>query len=593
MASLLLLGVCAAVFITAYFTYGRWLGERVFGLDPKRATPSHTQEDGVDFVPTRKEVLFGHHFTSIAGTGPIVGPAIAILWGWLPAVLWITLGSVFIGAVHDFGALMVSIRSKGQTIGDVAGRMVSPRVRVLFLIVLFFTLTVVVAIFGLVIATIFSIYPQTVLSVWTAMPLAACVGWWIYRRGGNLLGISLLALFLLYLTVVLGVWFPVDLTEILGIPLLAGADAGFFAGMKSVVVVWTVLLMAYCFLASVLPVWLLLQPRDYINSHQLYVALALLVAGVFAARPEIVAPVWNPDLAGAPPIMPFLFITIACGAISGFHCLVSSGTTSKQINSESDARFIAYGGMLTEGFLAVLVVIACAAGVGLHVAVDGVDYTGVDAWRQLYGVGWDKMQLRQTVGAFVEGAGNLIAAVGIPKAFAVNIVAVMVACFAATTIDTATRLHRYVIQELGGVLRVRALGNKYAATAVAVAAGGGLALLPGPQGPGSGGLVIWPLFGAVNQLLAGLALLVVTFYLRRTGRPYHFILAPLALMIVLPFWALAHQVFWDFIPGDKEILAVVGLSIMALQVWMVAEALALWRGARGPVQDGDAAPAGR
>ncbi len=581
MTSLLLVFLSAAAFIAAYHTYGRWLARRVFRVDAAAVPPSKALEDGVDFVPTPKAVLFGHHFTSIAGTGPIVGPAIAILWGWLPAVLWVVFGSIFVGAVHDFGALMVSLRSRGQTIGEVAGRLVNPRVRVLFLLVLFFTLTVVVAIFGLVIATIFSIYPQTVLSVWAAMPLATLVGLWIYKRGGHLFFPSVFALVVLYVTVVLGVRYPVDLTAILGIPLLAGPDAGFFAGLNSAVVIWTVLLLAYCYLASVLPVWLLLQPRDYINSHQLFVALILLVGGIFAARPDMVAPLWNPDVAGAPPIMPFLFITIACGAISGFHCLVSSGTTSKQLRNERDAQFIGYGSMLTEGMLAVLVIVACAGGIGLHVSVNGQDFSGVEAWRQLYGVGWEKMQLRQTVGAFVEGASNLMSAVGVPRAVAVNIVAVMVACFAATTIDTATRLHRYVVQELGGAFGVDALRNKYAATAVAVAAGGTLALLPGPQGPGSGGLVIWPLFGATNQLLAGLALLVVAFYLRRSGRPCWFILAPLVLMIVLPFWALVHQIFLDFLPKGKWTLTGVGLCILALQCWMVVEAMVLWRGAKG------------
>jgi len=319
MTSILIAILSGVGFIVAYHTYGRFLARKIFRVDPQAIVPSRELEDGIDYVPTRKEVLFGHHFTSIAGTGPIVGPAIAIFWGWLPALLWVLLGSIFIGAVHDFGALVVSLRSRGQSIGDIAGRMISPRARVLFLIVLFFVLMVVIAIFGLVIAVIFSNYPQSVLSVWVAMPVAVGVGFWIYRRGGHLLAPSLLALVILYAAVAAGVYLlPIDLSKLLGVPLFAGSDAGFFSGLNSVVVIWTALLLVYCFFASVLPVWMLLQPRDYINSHQLVVALILLVLGLGVAHPDMVAPAINGDVpADAPPMFPFLFITVACGAISG------------------------------------------------------------------------------------------------------------------------------------------------------------------------------------------------------------------------------------------------------------------------------------
>jgi len=568
-------------FFVAYHTYGRFLARRIFGLDPNAEVPSHQLEDGVDFVPTQRSVVFGHHFTSIAGTGPVVGPAIAVFWGWLPALVWVLVGSIFIGAVHDFGSLVVSMRSRGQTIGNVAARMISKRARILFLLVLFFALMIVLAIFGLVIAAIFSIYPETVLSVWIAMPLAVLVGFWIYRRGGGLLWPSLLALAVLYGAVVIGVeYLPISFGE--SVPLFGDPDAGFFGALKSSVVIWTAILLVYCFIASVLPVWVLLQPRDYINSHQLFVALILLVLGIFVAHPALVAPAISSDVpADAPPILPFLFITIACGAVSGFHCLVSSGTTSKQIKNETDAQYIGYGAMLVEGVLAVLVILACCAGLGMGIEKGGAILTGYDAWHGYYGSSWKDMKLAQNIGAFVEGGANMMAATGIARPVCVGIIAVMVACFAATTLDTATRLQRYVIQELGGALRIAPLTNKYAATTVAVVTGGIIAMIPGPAGvPGTGGLLLWPLFGATNQLLAGLAFMVIAFYLIRHSKPVWFLVGPAVLMLVLPAWAMSIQIK-EFYDTGNWLLFGVGVFVEVLQVWMIVEGFVMWHKAKG------------
>jgi len=564
-------------FIVAYHTYGRFLARKIFDLHPGARVPSEECYDGVDFVPTRKSVVFGHHFTSIAGTGPIVGPAIAVFWGWLPALLWVLVGSIFIGAVHDLGALVVSLRSRGQTIGDVAGRMISHRARLLFLLILFFALMIVLAVFGLVIAVLFSIYPQSVLSVWIAMPLAIAVGFWMHRGGGLLLP-SLGALGLLYVAVYVGVYYlPISFGAL---PLFPGPEASLAQSLGSTVVIWTILLLIYCFVASVLPVWVLLQPRDYINSQQLLVALALLMAGLFVARPEFVAPAMDLSVPGAPPILPFLFITIACGAVSGFHCLVSSGTSSKQLKNENDARYVGYGAMLLEGALAVLVIIACTAGLGMVINEDGVRVATPAAWEAFYRLEFSQMQLREAVGAFVQGAANMIHALGIPNELAVGIIATMVACFAATTLDTATRLQRYVVQELGLALKTPVLTNKYAATAVAVVTGGAMALTAGPQGPGSGGLLLWPLFGATNQLLAGLAFLVITFYLVRHSKPIWFLVVPLLLMIILPTWALVYQLLGFFEQGRYGLVGI-GLFVQALQVWMIVEAALMWRRAQG------------
>jgi carbon starvation protein len=593
-------------FIVAYHTYGRWLARKIFRLDPARKVPSETQADGRDFVPTRRAVVFGHHFTSIAGTGPIVGPAIAVFWGWLPALLWVLLGSVFIGAVHDFGALVVSLRSRGQTIGEAAGDAISPRARLLFLLILLFELTIVLAVFGLVIASIFSLYPESVLSIWLQIPIAVAVGVWVHRRTGSIVLPALLALAGMYVTIWLGTHLPLNLAAIL--PAGPGASP-----WLSPVAVWTILLLAYVFIASVLPVWVLLQPRDYINSNQLYVAMGLLIAGLMVAATRGQADLSSAPAvatggqvpADAPPLWPFLFITVACGAVSGFHCLVSSGTSSKQLRNEADAQSVGYGSMLLEGALAVLVIFACCAGVGMGTleklddpaaaggydwrevrADDGSKLTGERAWREAYPlktapdgrtVGW-RMPLGKKLGAFVEGGANFLSALGIPFKLGVGVLAVLLASFASTTLDTAARLQRYVLQELGETVHFRPLTNRYVATAVAVALGGALALLSG-RAPGLGGMVLWPLFGATNQLLAGLAFLVIATWLLRRGRPVWFLLPPAALMVVFPAWAMIEQIFGPDHWLDRKDWLLLGIAVctQGLTAWMLLEAALIWR----------------
>jgi len=609
-------------FIVAYNTYGKWLARRIFGLDPQAKVPSQELKDDVDYVPTKKEIIFGHHFTSIAGTGPIVGPAIAVFWGWLPALLWVVLGSVFIGAVHDFGALVVSLRNRGQSVGEVAGRMIGPRAKFLFLFVLFMGLTIVLAIFGLVIALIFSYYPESVLSVWIEIPLAVVIGVWIHRQGKNILIPSIVALGIMYIAMAVGAYIlPIDLAKWLDIDLLGKT-------YLNAVVIWTLVLFVYCFIASVLPVWTLLQPRDFINSHELVLALVLLVLGLavagftgkadlFASAPAIAKDI-PPD---APPIWPFLFITIACGAVSGFHCMVSSGTSSKQVESEDDAQYVGYGAMLLEGGLAVVVIMACCAGIGMGIfdrdnsdtaSAGGYRFQAVlkegstepivnqDAWRTRYatgesvtnpdgtntivGGGWESHKLRERVSAFVDGGGNFLASLGIPLKMGIAIMAVLVASFAATTLDTATRLQRYVIQELAQTANIKPLTNRYIATAFALILAAAVALFQGQGGPGSGGMTLWPLFGATNQLLAGLAFMVIVFYLVRRNKPIWFAFLPMVVMLLMPAWAMLHQMFnpdtgWLF--EGKYLLFSFGVVIEALQIWMIAEGFIAWQNARG------------
>ncbi|MHC4975322.1 MAG: carbon starvation CstA family protein [Planctomycetota bacterium] len=773
----LVVGVCL---ICAYFSYGRWIARRVFKLREDAITPAVEFDDNCDYCPTKKSVVFGHHFTSIAGTGPIVGPAIAVMWGWLPAIIWVLVGSIFIGAVHDLGSLVVSLRNKGRTIGDIAGDLLGPRVRLIFLAVLVMALWVVLAIFGLVVAAVLRQYPMAITPVIIQIPLAIVIGTLIHKRGGSIVLPSIIALGLMYASVIWG-----DVGYL-------GVINGFLAAQPTWM--WVVGLLAYSYVASVLPVWVLLQPRDYINALQLITALGLLVVGLVVAgliggiveSPdvaaglaeatgeiervplEIVAPMvnWHPE--GAPPMIPILFITIACGAISGFHCLVSSGTTSKQLAKETDAQAIGYGSMLTEGFLATLVILSCAAGIGLGVTnkqfmvvdsedridqfqgdpaefrmfeseewtdpvlfetnlsewtvTDNADDAEFENWllihvenklknelqgnllnameeeahpmvpdtmvpidkswvrfgntlttNQVYnprnsypvvfnvGVGgelafadryssWGAAgALSAKVGAFVDGSANLIKSTGIPGSVAVALMGVLVASFAGTTMDTACRLQRYVIQELartflprppaqacrGCGYNLRGLGKdvpcpecghgnewridfgghpeepdapaleddaieksasvfnpfkwlatRHGATMFAVVTAALLAFIPAPgqdwsfANAGAGGLILWPLFGATNQLLGGMSFLVIGAWLIATKKPVWFIVVPAILMLVLPAWALVIQAFlggenveswWS---AGNWILITISALTLALEAWLLVEVVA-------------------
>ncbi len=636
MSTLLVALIAVLSLVSAYRIYGSYLATKIFHLNDARLVPSRELEDQVDFVPTRRSVVFGHHFTSIAGTGPIVGPAIAVFWGWLPALLWVLLGGIFVGAVHDFGSLVVSLRNRGETIGQVAGRLINKRTRLLFLLILFFALTVVLGIFGLVVAQVFQLYPSSVLGVWISLPLAVGVGM-MARKGQAMPPIFLaLAMLVIYGSVWLGTFqLPIRLEPEVW---LREAGATTVPAWANSVVAWTVILLIYCYIASVLPVGVLLQPRDYLNSWQLIIALGLLFAAIGYAglknqadivqsAPAIVAASAMP--AGAPPMFPFLFITIACGAVSGFHCLVASGTTSKQVARETDAQSIGFGGMLLESGLAVTVIIACCAGIGMglfqrveqtdssgktHIrfvakeslaatstqAVEVVNMTTPDQlanetagdfliWRERYDFNraWRDYRLAETVGAFVDGGASLLTVFKIPLILGQSLLAVLVACFAATTLDSATRLQRYVIQELGSNLSVPQLKNKYVATSVAVGLAAVIALMPsGSGGPGTGGTILWPLFGATNQLLAGLAFLVILFYLWRRRVPIYFLIVPLVLMLVMPLWALGYQLFGPagfLMPGEGRnfFLGGIGIATIGLQVWMIVEAAILLPKVRG------------
>jgi carbon starvation protein len=571
MSSLMLLVVGFAAFFTGYRFYSRYLAERIYRLDPDFRTPAHQFEDGVDYLPTNRHVLFGHHFTSVAGAAPIVGPAIAVIWGWLPAFLWVTLGTVFAGAVHDFGALWISTRHKGQSMGTLTQGIIGPRARTLFLLIILFLVLMVTAVFAVIIANLFIATPGAVLPIWGEIPIAIGVGFLVYRTRVGILIPSLVALGALYLMIYLGQFWQPQMIDIFGFAPTAaqleavGGDpelARAAAERDGVRATWVIVLLTYASIASILPVWILLQPRDYINSHQLFVALAVIVGGVLIVRPEVVAPAVNP--AAEPSWFPLLFITIACGAISGFHGLVASGTTSKQLDRETDARYVGYGGAVGEGALALCSIVACTAGFAMLV--------GRDAWDLQYAS--FASASAGGINAFVQGVGWIgESALGLPFELAVIFAAVVVISFAATTMDSAMRILRYILQELGSQYRVGLLQNGTAATLMGAVLVAGLAL---GVDRGAGGMRIWPLFGTTNQLTGGLTLLIVSIFLLSLGRRAWVTLVPMTFLLVMTTWAMLSQL-GGYFENRQWLLFALGAAVFALEVWLILEAVAVFR----------------
>jgi Carbon starvation protein, predicted membrane protein len=558
MSALLVLFGVVILLALAYRWYGRWLATRVFPLDDSEPTPAHTMRDGRDFVPAPPLVVFGHHFASIAGLGPLLGPAIAVIWGWVPALLWIVLGCIFVGAVHDLGCMYSSLRNRARSVADLAYDVAGARARVLFLLFCIFALALAMGVFVINIANLFAPgeggaegghVPEAVLPSVALIAIALAVGVLFYRYRVSLAKLTLPALLASLLFVWLGVQYPI--THLFGLELSAP--------------LWTYLLLGYALVATLLPVWVLLQPRDYLNSFQLFLGMGLLLIGAVVGGFTLSAPAFNPAPAGAPPMFPLLFITIACGAVSGFHSLVASGTTVRQLDRQSHALPIGYGGMLTEGLLATLALLAVAAGLGAE-------------WQSRY-PDWLTAG-KSALANFVHGAGALVSAVGVPLALAKVFVATVAVGFALTTLDTGARLIRYNLQELGRAWRITPLVNPTLSTLLAVGLIGFFALLKAPD-PVTGelksvGALLWQLFGASNQLLAALSLLVVSLYLRSLGRPTLYTLLPMCLMLVATLTALVIGM-QGFAAKGNTLLLGVSAVIFALAVWLVGEAIVAWR----------------
>ncbi len=554
-------------YVVGYRFYSGWLAKKVFQLDASAITPAHRHEDGIDYVPTRPLVLFGHHYASIAGLAPMLGPAVAVFWGWLPALLWVVGGSILVGCVHDFSALVLSARHEGKSIGTLCEDILGPKAKALFLALIFFGVALAMGVFVYVITILFSwgedfvpsnlsasktSFPEVVMPSAGLMVLAMGAGYLLYVKKLPLGRVTLPAFALLLGLIFLGYKWPT-----LGVE---NASSWPLAGE------WVWILLIYAYAASVLPVWLLLQARDFLNSMLLVVGLVLMYTGFFLLGPVFDAPAINPNPVGAPPIFPFVFITIACGAASGFHSLVASGTTAKQLDRETDARPLGYGGMIAESLLALIAVLACTSSMG-----------GKEAWAKLY-VNWAAVQgLGDKLGVFIRGSASFIEELGVSSDLAITLVAMVVVSFALTTLDSATRLLRFNVEEIGASLAKRAalkplgvlLQNRFLATAVACAAIAFFATYKVDGKPA--GLVLWQLFGSTNQLIAGLALITATVYLRQKGRNYWPLAIPAVGMIAITLFSLSLKIRDFRAQGEHLLLGLaIGLVLIALGVGATA-----------------------
>ncbi|MEE9386154.1 MAG: carbon starvation protein A [Nannocystaceae bacterium] len=574
--------VVLLAFLVGYRFYASWIGRRIYDDQEDLITPAYALEDGRDFVPTDKHILFGHHFTSIAGAAPIIGPCVAAYWGWLPALVWVVLGTLFMGAVHDFGALVVSIRERGRSIADIAGKVVSERVRIMFLSFVLVLSWLVLAVFAMAIAGLFVAIPTSVWPVNIGIVVALGIGVLIYRMKVGALLPSLVALVLLYVFVWYGAAHPVDLT-------IATESGGLGWTRAEASFAWILALFGYSAVASLLPVWLLLQPRDFVNSHQLVVGLGLIFLGLFVANPVIDAPMFRASDDGAPSIFPLLFVTVACGAISGFHGLVSSGTTSKQIKKLSQARLIGYGSMLGEGTLALAATMAAVAGIGLVTActLPGQGVVSDLSWSVYYDT-WAHAGANKAT-AFVLGGGAFLESLGIGSSVARTLMAVLVISFASTTLDTATRIERMIIAELGTALRVKWLTNPYLATFVAVVPAILLATYT-VEDPASGetteaGWVLWPIFGASNQMIAALTLMILALYFWQRRRPVLPLVLPMMFVTVISLVSLVMRTR-SFLAAGNWPLCGLSALLLSMIVWMLAEGALMYRAAKRARQQG-------
>jgi len=502
--------------------------ERILGVKKTRPTPAHAMRDDIDYCPAKAPVLFGHHFASIAGAAPIIGPVIAAAFGWGAVAIWVIIGGIFLGAVHDYASLIASVRHEGRSIGQVIESYVGNLGRRLFLIFVWTTLVLVIAVFLVVTAQTFVTVPAAASASSLFIALAIVFGVFLYRLKLPLGILSAIGIVFLAICIYAGNSFPLNMS----------------------LDVWIAVLLVYIFIASVTPVWILLQPRDYLNSFLLYALLIFAIAGIFIARPAIELPLftgWSqPDLG---PIFPILFVTVACGAISGFHSLVASGTTSKQLNNEGDAKHVGYGAMLVESLLAIVALVSV-----MHLTRG--DYL-------------ELLTKEGPVALFSRGVGGFIAAFGIDPKNATQFAALAVSAFVLTSLDTATRLGRFTFQEFfaprGGKKPSILFTNRFIATAITVVAGASLAY----SGQWK---AIWPIFGSANQLLAALALLAVTLWLRKRGRPFGATAIPMFIMFTITISALILLV-WQNARGGNYALASMAAGLFILAIVLIVDSV--------------------
>lgn len=542
MNTLIVAAVLIIWLVLGYKIYGRFLEKNVILPDDDRITPAREYEDGIDYSPAKKYLLFGHHFSSIAGAGPILGPLLGVLYfGWLGALLWVALGSVFIGAVHDYTSLMVSVQNKGMSLASISEHTLGRRTKVIFSVFLWLTLSLVIAVFAVVAAQTLVSKPEIVIPTFGLILIAMIFGWLVYKKGVNVPAATACSLLLLFLLIYLGTLLPVELP-------------GRLMGISSQTF-WFFVLIIYSLFASALPVWFLLQPRDYISTWILFLGLGGGYLGLLAARPVLAAPAFVGFSSKEGPLWPMLFVIIACGAISGFHSVVAGGTTAKQLSNEKAGRLIGYGGMVTEAALAGLVIFIAA---------------GALFWVPSGSIGEFNFQHLMTpegggpITAFATGYGRLVSSLpGITVILGGFFGMVMLNAFVLTTLDTGTRLGRFIFTELLGD-RGRIFRNRWTASAI-------ILVLASALGATEGYKAIWPVFGASNQLVAALALIIISSYLVSMNRPSKYTLYPAYFMLVTTLAALAYQGY-RFFGGGKIMLGAVSVLLILLAGFIVYEA---------------------
>lgn len=538
MNSLWLILIAIVGFLTAYITYGAWLAKK-WGIEDNIKTPAHAKYDGIDYAPAKAPVLLGHHFASIAGAGPIVGPIQAAVFGWVPVFLWIMLGSIFVGGVQDFGSLFASIRHDGKSIGEIIEVNIGKTGKKLFNAFAWLTMLLVVAAFTDICAGTFTTTPEAGTSSLLFILLAVLFGYFVYRKGASLWISTIIGVALLFLCVWLGYIFPLT----------------FSADAATNIKIWDIILLIYIAIASIVPVWILLQPRDYLNSYLLYSMLGAAVIGLLVLRPNLTLPAFTQFEAGKGNyLFPLLFVTVACGAISGFHSLVGSGTSSKQIDKESDAKLIGYGAMLIEGLLAVVALITVA-----YVAKNMKDVNAATP-----------------AVMFANGASQFMSVLGVPVKVGKIFVSLAVSAFALTSLDTATRIGRYIFQEFFESVgnKKTLLTNRYVSTIITVVFGGILTFM--------GYKKVWPIFGTANQLLAALALLGIASFLIKTGRKASMIMLPMIFMFAVTLTALV-IVIKNNIASGHIFLVVIGIVLFILAIVLVSEAWKVFFGKKKDV----------
>ncbi len=522
MSGIVLILLAMVMFTAVYKYYGSFLSNKL-KISNDNQTPSHTMADGVDYCPAKSPVLLGHHFASIAGAGPIVGPIIAASFGWVPVYLWILIGASFIGGVHDYTTIIASVRHKGKSIGQIIETYIGTSGKKLFLLFSWSTLLLVIAVFTIIVADTFTHIPSSGTSSLLFILLAVGFGLATTRFKTSLLVSSIIGVILLFTCIYLGNMFPLQLSK----------D------------IWILILLGYIFIASVTPVWILLQPRDYLNSYFLYTLILGGIAGLFFTMPSVnLAPVTSFSVDKVGYLFPALFVTVACGAISGFHSIVGSGTTSKQLDKESDAKIIGFGGMLIEGILAVLALLSVAS-------LDQTHFL-------------ELLNTKGAVAAFSSGVANFIHNIpflGIKTEHAANFAALAVSAFALTSLDTATRLGRYSFQEFFEVEEKKEqsilVKNRFVATSITVVIAGALTF--------SGqSMVIWPLFGSANQMLAAIALLAITVWISNLKLNYLFTLIPMIFMFLVTLTALATLIYSNTMQSNFS------LTIIAIVLFVLA-----------------------